>query len=164
ASVKQPTTSFIDAFTQATADIAAHELRPYQFTTTRIEVSTLPFTLAEAATGSSGSASADATLPAVLLDGEPTARLSDDLRVVVGRLPEPSTSVLEVVVTQATANQFHLSLGDVLPITALPGQPAPQVRVVGIAETTGGAFPTDRVAFDPVNPDGVWYWAQTNSL
>src|SRR5262249_10017281 len=131
ASVKHPTTSFIDAFTQATADIAAHELHPYQFTTTRIEISTLPFTLAEAAASSSASATADANLPAVLLDGEPTARLTHDLRVVTGRLPEPSTSVLEVMVTHATANQLHLSLGDALPITALPGQQAPQVQVVG---------------------------------
>jgi hypothetical protein len=152
AAVGRPTAQFIAAFTQATADIADHELRAYHFSSSRVEISTFPLALAAAST------------PPFLLDGEPAVGLTTDLHVVAGRLPVPAAGVLEVVVTQATADQLHLTLGASLPIPALAGRQAPVVRVVGIVQTLGTVFPTNRTAFDPANQDGVWYWAQSHPL
>jgi hypothetical protein len=76
----------------------------------------------------------------------------------------PAVGVLEVVVTQATVDQLHLVLGAALPIPAVAGRQAPVVRVVGIVQTLGTVFPTNRVAFDPANQDMVWYWAQSHPL
>jgi hypothetical protein len=165
AAVKRPTNQFISAFTQATADIAAHELHAYHFSSSRVELSTFPVARAAvgASAGASGGASAGPT-PPFLLDGEPAARLATDLRVVEGRLPMAAAGVLEVVVTQATADELHLALSAPLPITPIAGQQAPLVRVVGIVQTVGTVFPTNRVAFDPANQDMVWYWAQSNPL
>jgi hypothetical protein len=163
AALGRPTTQFIAAFTQATADIGDHELHAYHFSSSRVEISTLPLALAAASVGTAGGTPAAST-PAFLLDGEPAARLTTDLHVVEGRLPVPSSSVLEVVVTQTTADQLHLALGAFLPIPALAGYQAPIVRVVGIVGTVGTVFPTNRVAFDPANQDVVWYWAQSHPL
>src|SRR5262249_13732244 len=144
AGASRPTTQFIAAFTQATTDIAAHELHAYSFNSSRVELSTFPLALA-------GEGASAAPTPPFLLDGEPEARLATDLRVVEGRLPVPEVGVLEAAVTQATADQLHLALGTLLPIPTLAGQQAPVVRVVGIVQTLGSVFPTNRVAFDPAN-------------
>jgi hypothetical protein len=160
AAVKRPTNQFVSAFTQATADIADHDLHAYHFSSSRVELSTFP--LALAAVGASGASAAPT--PPFLLDGEPAARLTTDLRVVAGRLPVPAAGVLEVVVTQATADQLHPALGAALPIPAVAGRQAPVVRVVGIVQTLGSVFPTNRAVFDPANQDMVWYWAQSHPL
>jgi hypothetical protein len=164
AAVARPTTEFIAAFTQATADIAAQELRAYHFGSSRIEISTLPVALAhrDASAGTSGATAA--STPPFLLDGEPAARLADDLRVVAGQLPVPTAGVLDVVVTQATADQLYLALGTDLPVPVLSGWQAPVVRVVGIVQTTGTVFPTNRATFDPANMDMVSNWAQSHPL
>ena len=157
AAVERPTDQFVSAFTQATADIAADDLHAYHFRSSRVEISTLA--LARAAGGASA-----APTPAFLLDGEEASRLATDLRVVEGRLPAPAVGVLEVVVTQATADQLHLALGAALPIAALAGEPPPLVRVVGIVQTVGTVFPTNRAGFDPANQDSVWNYAQSHPL
>jgi hypothetical protein len=161
AAVERPTTQFVSAFTQATTDIAAHELRAYHFRSSHVEFSTLPLALAAVGVSASGTSAAT---PACLLDGEPAARLATDLRVVAGRLPMPATGVLEVVVTPATADRLHLALGTSLPITAIAGQQAPIVRVVGIVQTLGSVFPTNRATFDPANQDMVLGYAQSHPL
>ncbi len=74
AAVDRPTSSFITAFMQGTADIGAGELHAYHFRTSRVEISTFPLALA----------GTTAHLPAFLLDGEPAARLTTDLHVVQG--------------------------------------------------------------------------------
>jgi hypothetical protein len=155
--VERPTTQFVSAFMQATANIAAHDLQAYHFRSSLVEFSTFP--LARAAVGGPA-----APTPPFLLDGESAARLTTDLRVIEGRLPVPEVGVLEVVVTPTTADQLHLALGAALPITTLSGKPAPLVRVVGIVQAVGAVFPTNRATFDPDNPDGVWYWAQSHPL
>ncbi len=160
AAVERPTAQFISVFMQATTDIAGHELRAYHFSSSRVEFSTLP--LALAAAGPLGTSAA--STPPFLLDGEPATRLTTDLRVVAGRLPVPAVGVLEVVATQATADQLHLALGAPLPIAALAGQQAPLVRVVGIVQTVGTVFPTNRVMFDPANMDSVSNYAQSHPL
>lgn len=157
AEVERPTNQFVSAFMQATADIAADDLHAYHFSSSRVEISTLALALTPV--GASA-----APTPAFLLDGAPAARLATDLRVVEGRLPVPAVGVLEVVVTLATADQLHLALGAALPITALAGQQAPLVRVVGIVQTVGTVFPTKRTAFDPANQDNVWNYAQSHPL
>ena len=157
AAVERPTTQFITAFTQATAGIEASDLRTYHFRSSRVEFSTLPLALA-------GLSTSTGPTPAVLLDGEPATRLDTDLRVFEGRLPQPSAGVLEVVVTSETANQLHLTLGATLPFTALANQQAPLVRVVGIVQTVGTVFPTDRAGVAPDNQDSVWYYAQDHPL
>jgi len=151
AAVDRPTSSFITAFMQGTADIGAGELHAYHFRTSRVEISTFPLALA----------GTTAHLPAFLLDGEPAAHLTTDLRVVQGRLPVPSASVLEVVLPQATADQLHLTVGALVPIAA---PTAPLVHVVGIVQQVDTAFPTNRRAMDPVNEDRVRYYAQSNPL
>ena len=78
--------------------------------------------MALAAVRASGTSAAT---PAFLLDGEPAARLATDLRVVAGRLTVPAVGVLEVVLTQGTADELHLTLGAPLPIPVLAGQQAP---------------------------------------
>ncbi len=157
AEVERPTNQFVSAFMQATADIAASDLHAYHFSSSRVEISTLA--LARAAGGASA-----APTPAFLLDGEEASRLATDLRVVEGRLPVPAVGVLEVVVTKASADQLHLALGAALPITTLAGKPPPLVRVVGIVQTVGTVFPTNRAAFDPANQDSVWNYAQSHPL
>ncbi len=156
AAVERPTNQFVSAFMQATADIEASDLHAYHFSSSRVEISTLA--LERAAGGASA-----APTPAFLLDGEEASRLATDLRVVEGRLPVPAVGVLEVVVTKASADQLHLSLGAALPITTLAGEP-PLVRVVGIVQTVGTVFPTNRAAFDPANQDNVWDYAQSHPL
>jgi hypothetical protein len=155
AAVERPTNQFVSAFMQASANIEASDLHTYHFSSSRVEISTLA--LARAAVG------AAAPTPAFLLDGEEASRLTTDLRVVEGRLPAPAVGVLEVVVTKASADQLHLALGAALPITALAGEP-PLVRVVGIVQTVGTVFPTNRAAFDPANQDSVWNHAQSHPL
>lgn len=157
AEVEQPTNQFVSAFMQATADIAASDLHAYHFSSSRVEISTLALALTPV--GASA-----APTPAFLLDGEETSRLTTDLRVVEGRLPVPAVGVLEVVVTQATADQLHLALGAALPLATLAGEPPPLVRVVGIVQTVGTVFPTNRAAFDPANQDSVWNFAQSHPL
>jgi hypothetical protein len=157
AAVARPTNHFISAFMRATDDIAADDLRAYHFSASRVEFSTYP--LALAAVGAPA-----APTPAFLLDGEPVAHLATDVRLIEGRLPIPDAGALEVVVTQATASRLHLALGAALSIAALDGQQAPQVRVVGIVQTVGAAFPTNRAGFDPENQDSVWNYAQSNPL
>jgi hypothetical protein len=149
--VERPTSSFITTFTRGTADIGADELHLYHFRASRMEISTFPLAL----TGPV------AHLPAFLLDGEPASRLATDLRVVQGRLPVPSASVLEVVLTQVTADQLHLAIGSLVPI-ASPTEPL--VRVVGIVQQVGTAFPMNRSAMDLVSQDQVRYYAQDNPL
>jgi hypothetical protein len=155
--VERPTNQFVSAFRQATANIAASDLHAYHFRSSRVEISTLA--LERAAGGASA-----APTSAFLLDGEEASRLATDLRVVEGRLPVPAVGVLEVVVTQASADQLHLALGAALPITALAGESPPLVRVVGIVQTVGTGFPTNRAGFDPANQDSVWNYAQFHPL
>jgi hypothetical protein len=157
AEVERPTNQFVSAFMQATADIAADDLHAYHFSSSRVEISTLALALTPV--GASA-----APTPAFLLDGEEASRLATDLRVVEGRLPVPAVGVLEVVVTLATADQLHLALGAALPIAALAGEPPPLVRVVGIVQTVGTVFPTNRAGFDPANQDNVWNYAQSHPL
>lgn len=157
AEVERPTNQFVSAFTQATANIAASDLHAYHFSSSRVEISTLA--LALTAVGASA-----APTPAFLLDSEEASRLATDLRVVEGRLPVPAVGVLEVVVTKASADRLHLVLGAALPITALAGKQAPLVRVVGIVQTVGTVFPTNRTGFDPANQDSVWNYAQSHPL
>lgn len=157
AAVERPTTRFISAFMQATADIETSDLHAYHFRSSRVELSTFPLALA------SRDASAAST-PTFLLDGEPATRLVPDLRVVAGRLPMPAVDVLEVVVTRATADRLHLTLGAAIPIAARALQQAPLVRVVGIVQTVGTVFPTDRAGVAPDNQDSVWYYAQDHPL
>lgn len=155
ATVERPNSQFVATFTQGTADISAGMLHVYHFSTSRVEISTFPL----------GLAGANATLPAVLLDGEPAASLTTDLRVVQGRLPVPSSDALEVVLTQVIADQLHLAIGTTVPIAALSADPGPLVRVVGIVVTRSTTtFPIDRRTFDPANSDQVRYYVQQNPL
>lgn len=140
--VERPTSQFITTFTRGTADSGAGELHLYHLRTSRVEISTYPLALAGPAAHS----------PAVLLDGEPAARLATDLHVVQGRWPVPSASVLEVVLTQTTADQLHLAVGSLVPIAA-PTEPL--VRVVGIVQQVGTAFPMNRGVKDLVSQDQV---------
>jgi hypothetical protein len=153
AAVERPTSSFITTFLQGTADIGAHELHAYHLRTSRVEISTYPLALAGPI----------ALLPAVLLDGEPASRLGTDLRMVQGRWPVPSESRLEVVLTQTTAEQLHLTIGSLVPIAA-PAEPL--VRVVGIVQQVGTVFPTNRSSYqmNPDSADQVRYYAQENPL
>ena len=153
AAVERPSSSFITTFLQGTADIEAHELHAYHLRTSRVEISTYPLALAVAI----------AHLPAVLLDGESASRLGTDLRMVQGRWPVPSESRLEVVLTQTTAEQLHLTIGSLVPIAA-PAEPL--VRVVGIVQQVGAVFPTNHSSsqMNPDSADQVRYYAQENPL
>ena len=157
AAVERPTNQFVSTFMQATANIEASDLHAYHFSSSRVEISTLA--LARTVVGASATPT-----PAFLLDGEEASRLTIDLRVVEGRLPAPAVGELEVVVTKASADQLHLALGAALPIAALAGEQAPLVRVVGIVQTVGTVFPTNRAGFDPANQDSVWNYAQSHPL
>jgi hypothetical protein len=72
--------------------------------------------------------------------------------------------VLEVVVTQTTADQLHLALGAVVGITANPAQLAPLVRVVGIVQLLTTTFPMDRQSNDLVSSDVVSGYAEQHPL
>lgn len=147
--ITTPDAGFVAAFEQGMDAMRTSRFGYLHLTAQYVAVSSNPFF------------SSVAGAPAVVIDGDAAVRLPDDLRVVQGRLPQPSATVLEVALTARVAQDYHLTVGDVLPIAV---DPAPTVRVVGIVAPAGAAFPVRRAILTVYENDPIRDYAQSNPV
>lgn len=149
ANLATPDAGFVAAFEQGMDAMRTSRFGYLHLTAQRVAVSSNPVI------------SSVPGAPAVIIDGDPAARFPDDLRVVEGRLPQPSANVLEVALTARVAQDYHLTVGDALPLAAYP---APNVRVVGLVAPTGAAFPVQRAILTIYEDDPIRSYAQSNPV
>lgn len=147
--IATPDARFVAAFEQGIESLRTSSFGYLHLTAPRVVVSSNPVI------------SAIPSAPAVVFDGDPAASLPDDVRMVQGRLPQPSADVLEVALTASVAKDYHLTVGDALPFNA---DPAPNVRVVGIVAPAGATFPVDRAILTVYENDPIRYYAQSNPV
>lgn len=168
----QPTQQLVDEYTQRIEGISGGVLRPFHLGPPLLEFDTVLLALPSNLTTASGQSpkamtrttrGGSAGLGGISLGGEPAQTLTNDLRVIQGRLPQPAPDVLEVVVSAATAKALHLALGDLLPLAAQSG-PQPMVRVVGVVTLVVANFnyPLDPQTGGGPNGPTTYYWAVTS--
>lgn len=172
----QPTQQLVDAYTQRVDGISSGVMRPFHLSQPLLELETSPLTLPSSLTtarsvGAYGvrpqtmtrAQLGGAGLGGISLGGEPAQTLASDLRVVQGRLPRPAPDALEVVISAATAQALHLTVGSTLPLSAQVGA-QPVVRVAGIvaAASTNFNYPLDPQTGGGPNGPTTYYWAATS--
>jgi hypothetical protein len=155
----QPTQALVDAYAQRVDGMRNGVMRPFHLGLPRLDLNAFHLLF------NTGSTRSGQSVGDISLVGEQTSTLAGDLRVVLGRLPQPAPDALEVVVSAATAAALHLAPGTVLPLVTLKSEvaQAPVVRVVGIVALAMATF------VYPLDPQGsgsdgpTTYWVVTSN-